>query len=194
MTHSTRWVAVWATRPDRACGAKAAPLATEGQQQLLVTGVTTEPEKAMGEALQTVIKFASHIGGQAYALGIVVAQGEKGLQVYRDHFVEHRATWSAGFVGRNSRRPKSPHGQHRGEGSARSCRRLYCTAEETSGTRHLAAAPAPRCPRGCGGKASGLPVAAVTEHCGKIPFEIPILRTRACVKAAPSARQRWPSG
>jgi hypothetical protein len=60
--------------PDRACGAKATLLATEGQQQLLVTGVTTEPEKAMGEdaALQIVIKFASHIGGQACGLGIVV--------------------------------------------------------------------------------------------------------------------------
>ena len=57
-------------------------------------------------------------------------------------------------------------------------RRLYCTAEETSGTRHLAAAPAPRCLRSCGSGASGLPVAAVTEHGGKIPFEIPILSRR----------------
>jgi hypothetical protein len=56
-------------------------LATEGQQQLLVTGVTTEPEKAMGEDVvrQIVIKFVSHIGGQACGLGIVVEQGEKGL-------------------------------------------------------------------------------------------------------------------
>jgi hypothetical protein len=60
--------------PDHAYGAKAAPLATEGQQQFLVTGVTTEPEKAMGAdaALQIVIKFASYIGRQACGLGIVV--------------------------------------------------------------------------------------------------------------------------
>ena len=49
-------------------------LATEGQQQLLVTGITTEPEKAMGEdaALQIVIKCTSHIGRQACSLGTVV--------------------------------------------------------------------------------------------------------------------------
>jgi hypothetical protein len=66
----------------------------------------------MGEdaALQIVIKFTSHIGRQACGLGIVVEYGEKGLQVGRDHFVEPRAAWSAGFVGRHSRRPKSPHG------------------------------------------------------------------------------------
>jgi hypothetical protein len=40
---------------------------------------------------------------------------------------------------------------------------------------HLAAAPAPRCPRGGGDGASGLPVAVVTQHGGKMPFEIPIL-------------------
>jgi hypothetical protein len=44
---------------------KAAPLAPEGHQQLLLAGVTAQAEKAMGQdpAPQIVIKLALHIGG-----------------------------------------------------------------------------------------------------------------------------------
>ena len=46
----------------------------------------------MGEdaALQIVVKLALHIGGQACGIGIGMARGEKGLQVLRNHFIEHR--------------------------------------------------------------------------------------------------------
>ena len=79
-------------------GAKPAPLATEGHQQLVVAGVTAQAEKAMGEDAtpQIVVKFTFHIGRQACGIGVVSARGEKGLQVLRDHGVEHRAGWDPG--------------------------------------------------------------------------------------------------
>ena len=51
--------------PPGTRGAKPPPLAAEGQQQLLLAGVTAQPQKAMGQdaALQIVVKFALHIGG-----------------------------------------------------------------------------------------------------------------------------------
>ena len=63
----------------------------------------------MGEnsTLQIVIKFALHIGGQAFGTGVVVERGEKGLSVFRDHFVEHCAARITGFVGGNSWRHQS---------------------------------------------------------------------------------------
>ena len=53
---------------------KPAPLAAEGQQQLVLAGVTAQPEKAMGEdtALQIVVQFAFHIGGQTSGVGISI--------------------------------------------------------------------------------------------------------------------------
>jgi hypothetical protein len=44
---------------------KPAPLATEGQQHLVLAGVTAQPQKAVGKdaALEIVIKFRLHIGG-----------------------------------------------------------------------------------------------------------------------------------
>ena len=52
-------------------GAKAAPLAAEGQQQLLLAGVTTEPQKAVRQDTtpHIVVKCALDIGGQACSLG-----------------------------------------------------------------------------------------------------------------------------
>jgi hypothetical protein len=50
------------------------PLAAEGQQQLLVAGVTAQPEEPMCEdaALQIVVQFAFYIGGQTSGVGISV--------------------------------------------------------------------------------------------------------------------------
>src|SRR4030095_7990225 len=52
----------------------------------------------------------------------------------------------------------------------------YCIGaeEKTRGTRHLAAAPAPRGPRGSGSVASGLPWLRPPSTVAKIAFEFPI--------------------
>ncbi len=44
------------------------------------------------------------VGGQAFGVGIGVEGGEKGLQMCRDHSLEHRMARIAWFVGGNSRR------------------------------------------------------------------------------------------
>jgi hypothetical protein len=43
----------------------------------------------MGEdaALQIVIKFSFHIGGQAFGSGISIERGEKSLRVFHNHVV-----------------------------------------------------------------------------------------------------------
>jgi hypothetical protein len=43
--------------------------------------------------LQIVVKLALHIGRQAFGIGIGVERGEKGFEMFRDHFIEHR--WSS---------------------------------------------------------------------------------------------------
>src|SRR5207249_3033465 len=85
---------------------KPAPLATEDQQHLVLAGVTSQAEKAMGQdaALQVVVKFTLDIGRQAFGIRISLARGEKSLEMVRNHFVEHRAARIAWFVGGNSRR------------------------------------------------------------------------------------------
>ena len=100
---------------------KPPPLAAEGQQQLLVAGVTAEPQKAMDQdaALQVVIKFALDIGGQTCGSGIGVERGEKGLEMIRNHVIEDRLTRIAWFIGRNSRRHGAPYVSYRGEGDER---------------------------------------------------------------------------
>jgi hypothetical protein len=53
--------------PARTRGTKPPPFATEGQEDLLLAGITSQAQKAMGKdaALQIIIKFALYIGGQA---------------------------------------------------------------------------------------------------------------------------------
>ena len=72
---------------------KPAPLATEGQQGLFRTGVTSQAQKAVGEdaTLELVVKLALHIRRQAFGIGVVVEREEKRLQVFRNHVVENRA-------------------------------------------------------------------------------------------------------
>ncbi|HEY5864229.1 MAG TPA: hypothetical protein VI542_01540 [Candidatus Tectomicrobia bacterium] len=62
MTCSTRWAAIWAIRRPAQDGKKAAPFATEGEQQLVVARVTPKPQKAMSEDAtpQIVVKFTFH--------------------------------------------------------------------------------------------------------------------------------------
>jgi hypothetical protein len=59
----------------------------------------------MGEdaALQIVVKFSLYIGRQAFGIRVGVERGEKGLQIFRDHFIEHRAAQIPWFVGRQRR-------------------------------------------------------------------------------------------
>src|SRR4029453_17259088 len=62
-------------------------LAAEWEQQLLVARVTAQPEETMRQdaALQVVVQFTLHIGGQAFRISIGVKGGEKGLQIeYRN--------------------------------------------------------------------------------------------------------------
>src|SRR5262245_53872196 len=54
-------------------------------------------------------------------------RGEKGLQVLRDHGVEHRLAGIPGCIGGNRWRHNSPHGQQGEDGSARNCPQLYCS-------------------------------------------------------------------
>jgi hypothetical protein len=53
---------------------KPAALAAEGQQHLMLAGVTTQPHNAVREdaALQIVIKFTLDIGRQTFGIGISV--------------------------------------------------------------------------------------------------------------------------
>ena len=62
-------------------------------------------------ALQVVVQFALDIGRQTLSIEIGVERGEKGLEMVRDHFIEHRAARIAWFVGGNRWRHKSPHVQ-----------------------------------------------------------------------------------
>jgi hypothetical protein len=84
---------------------KPPPLATEGQQRLVLARVTAEPQKAMRQdaALQVVVKFPLDIGRQTWGIGISVEHGEKGLEMVRDHLVEHPPARITGFVGGHSR-------------------------------------------------------------------------------------------
>src|SRR5882672_9850229 len=83
--------------------------------------VTAEPQKAMGQdaALQVVVKFALYIGRQTFGIRIGVEQGEKGLEMVRDHFIEHRIARIAWFIGGNSRSHGALYVQHRGYGCDR---------------------------------------------------------------------------
>jgi hypothetical protein len=60
--------------PARPRGTKPPPLATEGQEDPLLAGVTAKPQKAMdkGATLHIVVKFTSHIRGQAFGIRIVI--------------------------------------------------------------------------------------------------------------------------
>src|SRR5262245_3189163 len=108
-------------------GTKPAPLATERHQQFVVAGVTTQAEKPVREDAtpQIVIKFTFYISREASGLGVVVERGEEGLQVLRDHVVEHRAAGIPRCIGGYCWRHTSPHGQQGEKGSARSCLQLY---------------------------------------------------------------------
>ena len=83
----------------------------------MLAGLTAQAQKPMGQdaTLEVVVKFALYIVGQAFGIGIVVERGEKSLQVFCNHFVEHRAAGSPGFVGGNSWCHESTHVQYRGE-------------------------------------------------------------------------------
>src|SRR5215470_12801035 len=82
-----------------------------------------------------------------------MARGEEGLQVLRDHVVEHRAAGIPRYVGGHCWRHTSPHGQQGEQGSTRSCHPIYCSnvqyaskifpedTEETRGTHHRATVP-----------------------------------------------------
>src|SRR5438093_5639534 len=109
--------------------AKPPPLAAEGHQQLVVARVTPKPQKAMREDAtpQIIVEFALDIGRQARGIRVVRERGEKGLQVLRDHSVEHRMAGISGCVGGNCWRHASPHVQVGSNGSARSCHQLYCS-------------------------------------------------------------------
>src|SRR5215472_6009749 len=82
-----------------------------------------------------------------------MARGEEGLQVLRDHVVEHRAAGIPRCVGGHGWRHTSPHGQQGENGSTRSCHPIYCSnvqyeskmlpedTEDTRGTHHHAPVP-----------------------------------------------------
>src|SRR5215831_5041849 len=146
-------------------GTKAAPLATERHQQLVVAGVTAQAEEAVRQdtAPQIVIKFTFHIHKEARGLGVVMARGEEGLQVLRNHFVEHRIAVITRCVGGNRWRHTSPHRQHGEEESARSCPPIYCSNVQYTSKKLT---------RECGGNMRG-----ASPCCAAVPksaFGIPI--------------------
>ena len=57
-----------------------------------MAGVTAQPQKAMGQdtALQVVVEFTFHVGGEASGVRIGVERGEKRLQMIGHHLVEQR--------------------------------------------------------------------------------------------------------
>ena len=79
----------------------------------MLTGVTSHSEKTMGEdaTLQIVVKFALHIGGQAFGARIGCKVGQKGLEMGGDDLVEDPATGVSRLGNRNFKRPcgASPH-------------------------------------------------------------------------------------
>ena len=129
--------------PARTGGTKSPSLTAEGQQDLLIAGLTSQAQEPTGQdaTLEILVKLALHVVGQAFGVGIVVKRGEKGLQVFRDHVVEHGAARIAGFVGGNSWRHESTHVQHCGDRGDKKCRRLYCTYEHYSRKITSAALP-----------------------------------------------------
>src|SRR5438093_1265529 len=115
--------------PPGTRGAKPAPLATEGHQHFVLAGITTQAEKPVCQDTtpQIVVKSTFHIRRQAGGLGVIRERGEKGLQVLRDHVVEHRAAGIPRYVGGHRWRHTSPHLDVGRDGSARICYLLYCS-------------------------------------------------------------------
>jgi hypothetical protein len=61
--------------------------------------------------LEIIVELALHVVGQAFGIGIVIEGGKKGLQVFRDHFIEHGTARNPRFVGDNRWRHESTHVQ-----------------------------------------------------------------------------------
>jgi hypothetical protein len=101
--------------PARTGGAKAPPLIAEGQQDLLLAGVTSQAQQPVGQdaALEILVKLTLHIRGQACGIGIVMERGKQRLQVFCDHLREHGAARLPWFVGGGSRHHESTHVQYR---------------------------------------------------------------------------------
>ena len=78
--------------PPGTGGAKPTPLAAEGEQQVLVAGVTAQPEEPIGQdtTLQIVVEFAFYIGGEAAGVRIDIERGEQRLQMSGHDLLEQR--------------------------------------------------------------------------------------------------------
>ena len=93
-------------------GTKAPLLTTEGEQHLVRAGVTAQPHKAVGEdpTLQGGVNLVLDILGEPFGRGVGVQGSQRGLQMVRDHFIEHRPARIAGFIGGNGKRHESIQG------------------------------------------------------------------------------------
>src|SRR5262249_35502353 len=113
-------------------------------------------------------KFPCHIRREARSLGVVMARGEEGLQVLRNHFVEHRIAGITRCVGGNRWRHTSPHRQQGEEGSARSCPLIYCSNVQYTSKKLTWE---------CGGNMRGASpcCAAVPKSAFKLPSMLPLL-------------------
>jgi hypothetical protein len=93
----------------------------------MMAGVIAHAHKAVGQdaTAQVGVKLASHKGGQAGGLGIVVKRVEKGFQMLGDDVVEHRVTGIAGVIGGNRWGHKRLQVGSGSDGNIRSCQVVY---------------------------------------------------------------------
>jgi hypothetical protein len=93
----TRYIALYMAQvghpPGCTRGTKPAPLATEGQQQLLRARVTAQAQQAIRQdaALQVGVQLPLDRRGQAGGLGVGVQRGEKGFEMVGNHGID--TTW-----------------------------------------------------------------------------------------------------
>src|SRR4030095_15319870 len=117
-------------------------------------------------------------------------RGEKGLQVLRDHVVEHRAAGIPRCVGGHRWCHTSPHGQQGESGSARRCPQLYCSFVQYTSKK---------VDEGMRRKYAGYTTLPPPSLCvsryphgggGKIAFVFPIRRAALEVRAGPQPQDR----
>src|SRR5215471_10966593 len=145
-----------------------------------------------------------------------MARGEEGLQVLRNHVVEHRLAGIPGCVGGHGWCHTSPHGQQGEDGRTRRCSQIYCSnvqhtskkltsgCEETSSLHCLAAAVTLRCPRGGSGNRSKMtstpPAFVIPMSCGwwrcraGIRWEKPTTACAGITASWRAFRGRWLRG
>jgi hypothetical protein len=74
----------------------------EGEQHLMRAGITTQPQKTVGEnaALEVGLKLVPHIRWQTFGSRIGIDTGQKGFEMLSHHLIQDCGTGITGLVSR----------------------------------------------------------------------------------------------